>query len=231
MPFPHKYERVKDFSDDASNATDHNALNHELDSVAKTCNDTRDLLALAFNDDGTIKAAAIGKEQLSADLKAELKERGPRGFRGERGLPGERGPEGPVGPVGASFNPDVSSTFPYRVLYDDEKKGFSFLAMDEAKLYWKLSDEPEDWSRGVTFGLGPQGKDGLRGPEGPRGERGERGLDGARGERGEPGERGKDGLITSIDTNVSRASLVGKTAIRVRLIVTNGKLSVKVETE
>lgn len=103
--------------------------------------------------------------------------------------------------------------------------------MDEAKLYWKLSDEPEDWSKGVTFGLGPQGRDGLRGPEGPRGERGERGLDGARGERGEPGERGKDGLITSIDTNVSRASLVGKTAIRVRLIVTNGKLSVKVETE
>ena len=228
-----KYERVKDFTNDAANATDHNAVNQELDSVSESINGLRTNLGSILNDDGTVKEGILGSNQVSAELKETLKAelKGAKGDPGQKGDPGEKGEKGDPGPVGPSFSADVQRPMSYRALYNDRAAGFSFLATDQGKLYWKLSDTVGDWSNGVQFGKGEKGDPGQKGDPGEKGDPGQKGDPGVKGDPGQKGDPGKDGLITSIDTNVVRKSLVGKTAVSARLIVSNGQLQIKLETE
>ena len=91
-----KYERVKDFTNDAANATDHNAVNQELDSVSESINGLRTNLGSILNDDGTVKEGILGSNQVSAELKATLKAelKGAKGDPGQKGEPGEKGERG-----------------------------------------------------------------------------------------------------------------------------------------
>lgn len=118
--------------------------------------------------------------------KGETGDRGPIGERGEKGEigiqgpqgeQGEKGEKGEKGEVGASFIASVSDLRSERGKYNDQTKGFSFLAIDEGKVYWKLSDTESDtaWSQGFSFGSGEKG------------------------EKGDPGEDGTSALECSID--------------------------------
>lgn len=224
-----KYEREKDFSNDASNATDHNALNDEFDRAGKSINQLRGSLAFILNDDGSVRKSIIGPDQIQDELRTFLK--GERGEQGKRGPDGEPGPRGPIGPEGPSFNADISRPFRFRPLYDDRPHGFSYLATDTGFLYWKLSDASGDWSDGVTFGKGERGERGEEGPRGPIGPRGADGPAGPPGKQGDQGPAGANGLITSVNSSVVRQSLVGKTAVTARLVVSNGVLSIELRTE
>ena len=135
-------------------------------------------------------------------------ERGPIGERGPQGPQGIMGPQGEQGPQGDSFNPDATGSMSDRPQFDNRPRNFSFLALDTATLYFKLSDAVGDWSNGVSLrgdqGLtGPEGEKGEKGekgdkgdtgPEGPQGEVGPRGPEGPQGEKGDRGEIGPQGL-------------------------------------
>jgi hypothetical protein len=82
-----------------------------------------------------------------------------------KGDKGEKGDKGDKGDVGASFVASVSDLRSARSQYADQPKGFSFLAIDEGKLYWKLSYEDE-WSTGFEFGQGEKGDKGDKGDAG-----------------------------------------------------------------
>nr|DAP87536.1 MAG TPA: collagen I alpha 1 [Caudoviricetes sp.] len=92
-------------------------------------------------------------------------EKGEQGIRGLKGDKGEKGDKGDKGDVGASFVASASDLRSARSQYADQPKGFSFLAIDEGKLYWKLSDEDE-WSTGFEFGQGEKGDKGDKGDAG-----------------------------------------------------------------
>ena len=66
-------------------------------------------------------------------------------------------PQGPKGDKGDSFTVKAIGTLNDRGLYDDEPKDFSYLAIDESKIYFKLSDANADWSDGAPFGKGDTG--------------------------------------------------------------------------
>lgn len=89
-------------------------------------------------------------------------EKGEPGIQGLQGEKGEKGDKGDKGDVGASFIATVSDLRSERDNYADQEKGFSFLAIDEGKLYWKLSDANE-WSSGYSFGPGEKGDKGDQG--------------------------------------------------------------------
>ena len=227
------YARSKNFVENSGNATDHSALNNEFDNVAKSIKGLRDNQALLLNDDGTLKESIIQADSLTEEAVERL--RGPQGLKGETGDTGPAGPQGDQGikgDVGASFVADISDISANRSMYDLMSKGFSFLAMDEGKLYWKLSATQADWSSGVTFGKGDKGDKGDTGAQGPRGEQGIQGIQGETGPQGEPGEDGTDGLVTSVDQTVKTANLIGKSLLSVNLVVNeSGQLSIKITAE
>lgn len=227
------YLRTKNFVENTGNATDHSALNNEFDNVAKSIKGLRDNQALLLNDDGSLKENIIEADSLTEEAVERL--RGPQGLKGEQGNTGPMGPQGVQGvkgDVGASFIADISDIKTNRSMYDLMPKGFSFLAIDEGKLYWKLSLTKADWSSGITFGKGDKGDKGDTGAQGPQGERGLQGIQGAQGPQGEPGEDGADGLIVSVDQTVKTANLIGKSLLSVNLVVNEtGQLSIKISAE
>ena len=228
-----QYKRTKNFDENAGSSTDHSALNRELDAVSVSINALRENQAAIINDDGKLSADVIRAESLTSEAVELL--RGPQGPQGEAGPQGKAGPQGlqgEKGDVGASFNPDASDTAANRYLYDFMNKGFSFLALDEGKLYWKLSGEKADWSTGVTYGPGPKGDTGETGPQGPQGLQGLQGVRGLQGEKGDPGEAGADGVVLSIDTGIKSANLIGRTTVTAQLVLSaEGQLSIKLTTE
>lgn len=78
---------------------------------------------------------------------------------------------GVKGEDGWSFNPDARGFASEKSDYDNEAKGFAFLAFDEGNIYFKNSNTAGDWSSAVPF----------------RGEQGAQGLPGLPGEDGIPG--------------------------------------------
>lgn len=228
-----KYTRTKNFTENGGNSTDHSALNREFDAISLSVNALRDNQAMLMTDDGKLAAGVIRAESLTEAAVEKL--RGPQGEIGDtgpKGDPGPQGPDGPKGETGASFTADASDTFANRYLYDFLPKGFSFLAIDEGKLYWKLSGNSGDWSTGFSFGQGPKGDTGPEGPEGPRGIQGLQGVQGPQGEPGEPGKDGEDGVVVSIDTAVKSANLIGRTTVTAQLVLSpDGQLSIKLTTE
>lgn len=62
-----------------------------------------------------------------------------------QGDPGEKGDSG------NSFNVDIADVKSNRVNYDSELPGFSFLATDEGKLYFRIGDTTGVWSDPIPF--------------------------------------------------------------------------------
>lgn len=236
MSQPDRYERTKNFQENAGDATDHAALNNEFDAAARSINQLRANIALIQDDDGSLASGSVSLAQLSDSLKKSLKgEKGDKGDAGPQGAEGPQGPEGargPKGDAGASFNADYKGALATRSIYDATAKGTSFLALDTGRLYWKLSDDSGDWSAGVDFGKGDKGDTGATGPQGPEGPQGPAGLPGVKGDQGEKGDAGADGLITAVDTTTKSTSLIGRRNVTARLVVDSaGRLSINLSSE
>lgn len=72
-------------------------------------------------------------------------------------------PQGLKGDKGDSFTVNAVGLLSQRSLYDLQPSGFSFLALDEAYIYFKLSSASADWSLGAPFGKGDKGDTGDTG--------------------------------------------------------------------
>jgi len=72
-------------------------------------------------------------------------------------------PQGIKGDKGDSFEVNAVGLFAGRSVYNDRVTGFSFLAIDLALIYFKLSAASGDWSIGAPFGKGDQGAPGSTG--------------------------------------------------------------------
>jgi len=72
-------------------------------------------------------------------------------------------PQGIKGDKGDAFAVNSVGMLAQRSLYDAQVIGFSFLAVDESKIYFKLSATSGDWSSGAPFGKGETGDTGATG--------------------------------------------------------------------
>lgn len=221
------YNRSKNFLDNNTDRTDHGAINAEFDKVALSVNGLRNNLALVQNDDGTLKDAIIEVDNLTPEAVAALASPGPQGVQGPVGPAGVQGEQGTKGDVGASFVADIKDIAANKPLYNAQHKGFSFFAMDDGLLYFKLSDTNGNWSNGIPFGKGDKGDTGAAGPTGTQGPQGIQGLQGIQGIKG---DKGDDGLITGVDVAMKTANLTGRTSISARLVINAGQLSILLVT-
>ena len=222
------FKRTKNFLENNGASTDHGALNNELDAAALTLNALRTNAALLQNDDGTLKNASVSVSSLTAVAVAALRVAGPAGPTGPIGT-GTQGLQGGKGEAGASFNADARDLFANRSLYDLQAKGFSMLAIDTGLLYFKLSATSAHWSAAVQYG---KGETGSTGPQGEQGLRGLQGLQGMQGNSvtGPAGVNGANGAITTLDTSTKTASLVGRSTVSARLVLSGGQLSIVITT-
>lgn len=72
-------------------------------------------------------------------------------------------PQGIKGDRGEAFQVNSVGLLVDRSLYDDRARGFSFLSIDTAEIYFKLSDTSGDWSIAAPFGKGDKGDTGDTG--------------------------------------------------------------------
>ena len=72
-------------------------------------------------------------------------------------------PQGIKGDKGDSFEVNSVGLLASRGLYDGQQTGFSFLAVDTAEIYFKLSNTSGDWSVAAPFGKGDTGATGAVG--------------------------------------------------------------------
>ena len=72
-------------------------------------------------------------------------------------------PKGDKGERGEPFNVNSVGLKANQSLYDSRPTGFSFLALDEGKIYFKLTATAGDWSLGSPFGKGETGDAGNDG--------------------------------------------------------------------
>ncbi|MGX5660001.1 hypothetical protein ACWKWV_09805 [Castellaniella ginsengisoli] len=72
MAQPPRYQRTKDFGTDYPDQTDNQAINNELDSVARTTDGLRTNLAKIQRDDGGLRDGIVTKDALAQPLKQEL---------------------------------------------------------------------------------------------------------------------------------------------------------------
>lgn len=224
------YSRTKNFLENNGASTDHGALNTELDSVALSVSGLRANAALLQNDDGTLKNGTVGEASLTTEALAILQVPGPTGPAGPAGTQGVQGIQGIKGDTGASFNADVRDVSANRSLYNLQAKGFSMLAMDTGLLYFKLSGTSADWSVGVQYGKGDTGAVGAAGAQGIQGIQGLQGIQGIQGVAGAAGAAGADGAVVTLDLTTKTASLIGRTSVTARLVLTDGQLSIVLTT-
>lgn len=223
------YNRTKNFQENNGASTDHAALNSELDKVTLSIDGLRINAGLLQNDDGTLKNSTVVLGSLTAEAVASLQVPGPQGPAGPVGA-GSQGIQGIKGDTGSSFDADASDLFANRNLYDLQPKGFSLLAMDTGLLYFKLSATSGDWSAGVQYGKGITGATGAQGIQGIQGPQGLQGIQGVAGGAGAAGANGVNGAVTSVDSATKTASLVGRTSVTARLVVTGGELTIVLNT-
>lgn len=72
-------------------------------------------------------------------------------------------PKGDKGERGEPFNVNAVGLKASQSLYDSRPTGFSFLALDEGQIYFKLTATAGDWSLGSPFGKGETGDAGNDG--------------------------------------------------------------------
>ena len=121
--------------------------------------------------------------------------RGPEGVQGPIGIQGPQGPQGAEGPMGESYEVDSMGLIANRAEYDTKPYMWSYLAIDEGKIYWKRSNEIAHRTDGIPFGRGPTGSQGPQGPQGVKGEKGDIGPEGIAGPQGPQGVKGETGAI------------------------------------
>lgn len=230
MPQAPAYTRTKNFTENNPDRTDHTSLNAELDKAALSINALRANAALLQADDGSLANAVVTLESLTSEVVTALAIPGPQGPAGPTGPQGQTGPQGDKGDRGASFTADVRDVFANQSLYDLQPKGFSFLSMDTGELYFKQSSDPGDWSNAITYGKGDTGATGPAGPQGAQGIQGLQGIQGPTGPAGADGADGADGAVVGIDTATKTASLVGRSSVSARLVLTGGVLSIVLTT-
>lgn len=224
------YNRIKNFTENNPDRTDHAALNSELDNAATSINVLRANLDLLQKDDGTLENAIINLANLTPEAIAGLRVPGAQGVPGIQGERGIQGVQGIKGDTGASFNADVRDLFANRSLYNLQPKGFSFLSIDTGNLYFKQSNTSADWSPAFVYGKGDTGATGAQGIQGIQGIQGLQGVKGDTGATGAAGANGLDGAITTIDATTKTASLVGRTSVSARLVIAAGVLSIVLTT-
>lgn len=123
--------------------------------------------------------------------KGETGDIGPQGAqgpKGDKGDPGEQGPQGLPGPAGAdgqSFTFDATGLLSELSTYDNEAKGFAFLATDTGNFYMKQSATAGDWSDPIPF----------KGDKGDPGTNGTDGVDGTNGTDGATWHNGTGGVL------------------------------------
>ena len=96
-------------------------------------------------------------------------------------------------------------------------------------------DANDEWDnvgniQGPTGAQGPTGPTGPTGAQGIQGIQGLQGIQGVAGAKGDPGDDGLNGAVTSIDTAIKTASLVGRSSVSARLVLTAGVLSIVLTT-
>lgn len=72
-------------------------------------------------------------------------------------------PQGLKGDRGEAFQVNAVGLLANRSIYDNQVTGFSFLAIDQATIYFKLSNTTANWSLGAPFGKGETGATGATG--------------------------------------------------------------------
>lgn len=194
------YARSKNFQSDAGDRTDHNAINAELDKVAQAIDALSNKIDLILKDDNTLEAGLVLPDAISQQVLNLM--------TGTDVLT----IQGPKGDIGASFRADYRGLASERVTFDAERKGFCFLAIDTGMLYFKLSATSGDWSTGYTFA------------------KGDKGNPGAPGVKGDTGSDGVSGAVTTVDTATQTQTLVGRTSVSARLVLSGGLLSVVLTT-
>lgn len=145
--------------------------------------------------------------------KGETGDVGPQGAqgpKGDKGDPGEQGPQGLPGAQGAdgqSFTFDATGLLSELSTYDNEAKGFAFLATDTGNFYMKQSATAGDWSDPIPF-------------KGDKGDPGTNGTDGVDGTRGSKWTVSEDGSFPG-GTCISGDMLLDATTYDVYEYVTN----------
>ena len=225
MAQPTQYKRTTDFTTRNPDQVDLGAINKEFDAVSTSVNQIIQALGLIQMDDGRLAVGVVSYDTLDADAQERLKPI--PGKDGRNGVDGKDGKDGQKGDVGSSFDADYRGLISERSMFDAYSKGFSFLAMDEGKLYFKLSDASGDWSSGYTYGKGDQGDPGINGVDGSPGAPG---LPGEDGTNGKDGKDGIDGAVTQVDTTQQTTSIIGKRYVKVKLALVDGKLSLVLDT-
>lgn len=225
MAQPTQYKRTTDFTTRNPDQVDLGAINKEFDAVSNSVNQIIKALGLIQMDDGRLAVGVVSYDSLDVDAQDRLKPI--PGKDGRNGVDGKDGKDGAKGERGASFDADYRGLISERPSFDSYSKGFSFLAMDEGKLYFKLSDNNGDWSTGYTYGKGDKGDPGINGVDGVAGAPGLPGQDGS---DGVDGKDGIDGAVTQVDTTQQTTSIIGKRYVKVKLALVDGKLSLVLDT-
>ena len=109
-----------------------------------------------------------------------------------KGDPGPQGPIGETGEDGKNFTVDATGVLADLINYNEEPKGFSYLATDNGNIYIKEDDLSGAWSAGIPF----------RGPQGPAGADGAKGADGADGTSFEVTETGLLAGLSAYDAEL-----------------------------
>lgn len=194
------YRRTKNFQADLGDATDHNALNAELDAIARRLDVIGAKLDTIQKDDNTLAAGIVLPDALSAEVRNLM--------AGTDMLL----VKGPKGDTGASFRADYRGMLAEKYTFDDQVQGFCFLAIDTGQLFIKLSGASGDWSQPYAFAKGATG------------EKGDTGA------KGDPGANGLPGVVASVDGSDKTAYLTGRSRIVGRLELQDGILTLVLTT-
>lgn len=136
---------------------------------------------LLTNDNGTIwikNSSEVGDwmtpisfqgPQGVQGIQGETGAQGPQGVQGIQGIQGVKGDTGAQGEAGKAFEINIIANLNALNNYNNQPKGFTFLAADTGNLY--IMGDSGVWSTPIPF-KGPKGDQGLQGIQGPKGDKG-----------------------------------------------------------
>jgi len=127
---------------------------------------------------GTEGVAGPQDETGIACVQGAQGDAGPTCLQGEQGVLGQTsaqtprgsiGPRSPEGPIGQSFDPDASGLTVDRAAFGASPQNNLFGNTEMGAIYWKLSNDPGEWSAEVMLEHDPSG---VRCPHGETGTKG-----------------------------------------------------------
>jgi hypothetical protein len=191
MAQPPAYSPQNNFANDQGQSgrdlVNTTALDAELSRISASVEGLRRNLAAIQTDEGNVIisavsltadainaiAAAVGVIQGPQGPQGPTGSQGQAGPAGQQGIPGPQGsqgiqgPPGATGPQGLSFEPDAIGTLAQRANFNSQLQGFSYLATDQAQIYFRSG--VSGWTAGISWGQGPQGPAGTQGIAGAPG--------------------------------------------------------------